>query len=67
MSISTFVLIVLTSCSDLGTTCTTEYVSYYLYVKGDTLTDYFTIRLSTNDTIREQYDDYFPEDNEGVT
>lgn len=65
MSILTFVITVLTSCSDLGTTCTTEFVSYYLYVKGDTLTDFYTIRLSTNDTTREQYDDYYPEDNEG--
>lgn len=65
MSILIFVITVLSSCSDLGTACTTEFITYHLYVKGDTLTEYYTVRMSTNDTLREHYDEYFPEDNEG--
>ncbi len=51
ISILTFVITVLSSCSDT-TVCTTNIVYLKLNVVGDTLTDYFTIRLLTNDTIR---------------
>lgn len=65
LSIFTFVAILLTSCDDTGTMCTTEFITYNLYVKGDTLTDFYTIRISTNDTIRDLNEGYFPTDNYG--
>lgn len=55
------VFISLNSCEDLGTVCTTEFVTYNLFVKGDTLTEYFTIRIANNDTIDHREIEYFPE------
>jgi|GEM_PF-1451085 hypothetical protein len=65
LSILTFVIALFTSCSDFGTMCTTEFITYDLYVKGDTLTEYFTIRMSNNDTIDHKELEYFPEIEEG--
>lgn len=54
MILATVLLLgILSSCKeDESVICTTEYRQEMLSVKGDSLTDYFTVRLITNDTIR---------------
>lgn len=46
------------SCEEEQVVCTTEFVTVNLVVKGDSLTDYYTIRLITNDTIRSEEPPY---------
>lgn len=60
MILATFLLLgILSSCKeDESVICTTEYRQEMLSVKGDSLTDYFTVRLITNDTIRSDQAPY---------
>lgn len=48
----------LASCEEEGVVCTTEFATVNLVVVGDSLTDYFTVRLITKDTIRSQETPY---------
>ena len=41
--------------------CTAEYRSIVIRVSGDSLTDFYTVRLSTSDTIRRPNLDYKPQ------
>jgi len=58
ITIITVATLFLASCEEEGVVCTTEFATVNLEVVGDSLTDYFTIRLITNDTIRSQETPY---------